>query len=172
MNLTDDGVPVDALIAVVKNSVRRAGVSATEPGRDLRVVSVHLNLRVIAAVTSGGRLEFRVPVLGMPVKFGRSVTRQNTHTIDVTLIPPDLLERELRDDDVESVLVDAIETIREVMTTAAGGDDPFAIKHSSVELVFAVTDTGSFTIGLDGEFKDEVTHTLRVELAPPAGAAP
>jgi hypothetical protein len=38
-----------------------------------------------------------------------------------------------------------------------------------VELCFAVTKNGSITMGFNGEFKDEITHTLRISVElPPA----
>ena len=57
---------------------------------------------------------------------------------------------------------DAIETIRAVVTRAVGGDDPFLLKGSTVELCFAVTKDGSITLGFNGELSNEVTHTLRI----------
>ena len=40
MKVTDDGVPVDKLISVVKESIKQAGVSRTSQTTDLRVGSV------------------------------------------------------------------------------------------------------------------------------------
>jgi hypothetical protein len=36
---------------------------------------------------AGGGLDFRVPVIGMKVKVGGAVSRQNTHVVELTLIP-------------------------------------------------------------------------------------
>ena len=58
MKLTDEGVPVDTLISVVKDSIKRAGVSSTSQTSDLRVASVQLILQVIASQAAGGRLIF------------------------------------------------------------------------------------------------------------------
>jgi hypothetical protein len=167
MDVTDSGVPVDTLISVVQRAVKQANLSSTDVDRDLRVVSVHLTLNAVATITAGGSLDFRVPFLGMKFKLGGSITRRDTHAIDIEMVPPDLLPGpELRDGEIESVLVEAVETIRTVMARASDGDDPFLIKTSFVDLTFAVTKDGSISIGVDGELRDEVTQTLRVGLEP------
>jgi hypothetical protein len=114
-------------------------------------------------------VDFRVPFLGMKLSLGGTVTRRDTHTIDITLVPPDV-KYHVRDSAVETVLLDAIETIRAVVTQAVGGDDPFLLKGSTVELCFAVTKDGSITLGFNGEFTNEITHTLRIGIEPPPDA--
>jgi hypothetical protein len=69
------------------------------------VASVYLSLHTIAASTAGGRLDFRIPVLGMKPKIGGSVTRQDTHALEMTLVPKSADEHEVRDGEVETVLV-------------------------------------------------------------------
>ncbi len=169
MRVAADGVPVDELINVVKNSVKRAGVSATSETRDLRVGSVQLILEVVATRTLGGGLRFRVPFIGMELGIGAKVTRQDTHTIDMTLVPPRQPPaglREVRGEDVEDVLVDAISTIRKTMASAALGDDPWLLSAGTVDISFAVTGTGTISLGIDGELGRELTHTLRLGLTP------
>jgi hypothetical protein len=68
--------------------------------------------------------------------------------------------------DVDEVLVEAIQTVGAVMTRAAGGHDPFVLKESTVELTFAVTREGAISLGVSGETRDEVTHKLKLTLAP------
>src|SRR5262245_20116730 len=84
----DEGVPVDALISVVKDSIKRAGVSRTSQTSDLQVSSVELILDVVASKTAGGGVDFRVPFIGMKLRVGAKVTKKDTHTIDITLVPP------------------------------------------------------------------------------------
>ena len=76
MKVTDEGVPVDTLISVVKDSIKRAGVSRTSQARDLQVASVQLILEVVASKTAGGGLDFRVPFIGMKLRVGGKVTRR------------------------------------------------------------------------------------------------
>jgi hypothetical protein len=172
VDVTDSGVPVDQLVAAVKNAICRANISSTDTGRDLRVTAAYLKLNAIAATTAGGKLDFRIPLLGLKLALGRSVTRQDTHTLEMTLIPTDLSPgHEIRDSSVETALVNAIDMLRTVMAGADGGNDPFVLKDSTVELSFAVTDDGSISLGIDGDFKDEITHTLRLTLEPPSGPA-
>ena len=75
MKVTDQGVPVDTLIGVVKDSIRRAGVSSTSQTRDLQVASVQLILEVVASKTAGGGVDFRVPFIGMKLRVGTKVTK-------------------------------------------------------------------------------------------------
>lgn len=169
MEVTDTGVPVDSLIDAVKAAIVEAGISAADTGRALRVVSVQLVLTMLATTTAGAKFEFKIPFIGMPLTLGRAVTRSDTHTIDLTLVPPDLAPgHEIRDGDVDVVLVEAIETVTAAVERAAGGQDPFLLKESTVELTFAVTSAGRISLGLDAEAKDEITHKLKIALAPVA----
>jgi Trypsin-co-occurring domain 2 len=167
MRVTDQGVPVDELIRVVKDSVQAAGVSRTSAKRDLQVTSVQLILEVVASKTAGGRLDFRVPVLGMRLRLGGMVTRKDTHTIDMTLMP--VQERPVRGGDVEEVLVSAIETIRQVVASAAAGNDPWVLSDAAIDISFAVNQTGTISLGAEGELGNEITHTLRLGLGPGPG---
>ncbi|KOX08660.1 trypco2 family protein [Micromonospora profundi] len=165
MDVTDDSVPVDELVSAVQNAVKRAGISSTDADRDLRVASVQLTLSAVATTKLGGGLDFRVPVIGWKVKVGVSHSRQRTHTIDITLVPEDLVgQHEVRDAAVEETLVDAITAIRAAVAAGTRGDDPLVLKAGTVELVFGITDEGTISVGAEGELTDEVTNTLRIEL--------
>lgn len=165
MKVEDSGVPVPDLVTAIKDAIKLANISSTDAGRDLRVASIELALHTVATAGAGGGIDFRVPFLGMKLKIGGSVTRGDTHAVNITLVAPDPDEtHEVRDTEIEEVLVDAIETIRTVLARAAQGDDPFVLKSGTVDLSFAVTREGGITFGFDGEFKGEVTHTLRVSL--------
>jgi Trypsin-co-occurring domain 2 len=165
MRVTDEGVPVQDLIAAVKDTIKAANVSSTDADRDLRVGSVRLVLHTIATRSSGGSLSFTVPFIGMEFKLGGKVTKQDTHEIEINLVPPGD-QPELRDGSLESVLVEAIETIRAAVASAAGGDDPFILEDSSVTISFAVTSEGSISIGVDGSLSEDLTHTLVLGLVP------
>jgi hypothetical protein len=167
VKVTAEGVPVEALISVVKDSIKRAGISRTSPDRDLQVVSVQLILDVVASTTAGGGLDFRVPFIGMKLRIGGKVTSKDTHTIDITLVPPeDRATRQVRGGDVEEVLVNAIATVRAVVAEATAGDDPWLLSASTIDIRFAITQTGTISLGVDGELANEVTQTLRLGLAP------
>ena len=174
MKVTEEGVPVEALVSVVKDAIKRAGISRTSQDRDLQVASVQLILDVVAAKTAGGGLDFRVPFIGMKLRVGGKVTSKDTHTIDITLVPPEeRATRQVRGGDVDEVLVDAIATVRVVVTEAAAGDDPWVLSASTIDVRFAITETGTISLGVDGELANEVTQTLRLGLAPsPAWAGP
>ena len=167
MKVTDDGVPVEALISVVKDAIKRAGISRTSQDRDLQVASVQLILDVVATKTAGGRLDFRVPFIGMKLRVGGKVTSKDTHTIDITLVPPEeRATRQVRGGEVEEILVNAIATVRAVVAEAAAGDDPWVLSATTIDIRFAITETGTISLGVDGELANEVTQTLRLGLAP------
>ena len=131
------------------------------------MASVQLILEVVASKTAGGRLDFRVPFIGMKLSLGAKVTKKDTHTIDITLVPPEERDtRQVRSGDVEEVLVNAIATIREVVAKAAEGDDPWVLSASTIDISFAITQTGTISLGVNGELANELTHTLRLGLAP------
>lgn len=165
MNITY-GLPVDQLVVAIKRAIKQANVSDTDADRDLKVASVYLKLHTIAIVTSGGGLDFRIPVLGMKLKIGGRVSHQDTHNLEMTLIPDESTPlQEVRDGEVETALVEAIETLRTVMARAAEGDDPFILQESSVDLTFAVSEDGTVSFGVEGELRNEVTHTIRLNLS-------
>lgn len=164
----DAGIPVDELVTSIKNAIKLANVSVTAPDRDLAVTSVYLKLNTVATASAGGGLDFRVPFIGLQLKASAAVTRQNTHVIEMTLVPEGGPVIETRGTPTEDILVEAIETVRHVMARAADGDDPFILQDSAVELSFGVTSDGSISLGIDGELSNETTHTLRVTIARPA----
>lgn len=167
MKVTDEGVPVETLISVVKDSIKISGISRTSQDRDLQVASVQLILDVVAAKTAGGGLDFRVPFIGMKFRVGGNVTSKDTHTIEITLVPPERrATRQVRGGDVEDVLVNAIATVRAVVAEAAAGDDPWVLSASTIDIRFAITETGTISLGVDGELTNEVTQTLRLGLVP------
>jgi hypothetical protein len=167
VHVINDGVPVDELIKVVKHSVRRGGVSQVSGPTDLQVASVQLTLQVMASRTGGAGLSLRVPVIGAELRVGTKITKQDTHTIDITLVPPRQALRPVRGGDVEDALVAAIATVRQTMASAAAGDDPWVLSESSVDISFAVTKSGTISLGAEGELTHEVTQTLRLGLEPP-----
>jgi hypothetical protein len=52
-----------------------------------------------------------------------------------------------------------------VVANAAAGDDPWALATGTIDITFAVTETGSISVGLHGELAGQLTHTLRLTLA-------
>ena len=166
MKVTETGVPVEVLIDTVKEALKRAGVSRSSSQRDMGVESVQLVLQALASKTAGGALDFRVPFIGMKLRAGTKVTDKSTHTISMNLKPPDQPTRKVRGGNVEDTLVNAIMTIRSAMTHAAAGPDPWVLSAGTVNITFGVTKAGSISVGANGELANEVTHTLRLSLAP------
>jgi hypothetical protein len=167
VKVTEEGVPAQDVIAAVKLGIKEANVSATDEGRDLRVNSVKLILRALATRTAGGRLNFTVPFIGMPVRLGTKVTKSDTHEIEINLAPPGQdAGEEVREASLDLALVDAIDTVRAVVASTSEGDDPFALNDAKITLSFAITAEGEISIGIDGSMSDEVTQTLILGLVP------
>jgi hypothetical protein len=167
MNVDDHSVAIDELVSAVKDAIREANISVSDAGRDLRVATIDLSLKAVATTKAGGGLDFRIPVIGWKVKVGADHSRQRTHTVEISLVPrPDTRQFEVRGGDVEETLVEAISTIRAAVAAAGAGDDPFVLGTGTIELVFAVTDHGTISVGVEGELTDEVTNTLKLGLRP------
>jgi hypothetical protein len=64
--------------------------------------------------------------------------------------------------------VKAIAAIRAVTSQAAEGDDPWILSEGAIDISFAITQTGTISLGVDGELSDELTHTLRLRPASPS----
>lgn len=163
MEVNEDGAAVNDVIAAVKDAIKIAGISSTDTDRDLRVTSVRLILNTVASMTTGGCIDFRIPLLGMSLKVGGSVTKHDTHTLDVSLVPPDPSKlHEIRGGDVATALAESVSTVRAMLAKASDGDDPFALQAALVELHFAITRDGYITLGVNGELHGQVSHTLQM----------
>jgi Trypsin-co-occurring domain 2 len=170
MKVTEDGVPVQDVIAAIKCAIKEANVSAADEDRDLKIGPVKLVLHALATRTMGGGLNFTIPFIGMPVKFGTKLTMRDTHEIEISLAPPkQAAGEEVREASLDLVLVDSIETIRAVVASAADGDDPFILNDAKITLSFAVTAEGDISIGAEGSMSDEVTHSLILTVVPASG---
>jgi hypothetical protein len=176
VKITDEGVPIDELIAVIKNSIKLVGVSRDSDTGELLIASVELILKLVATIVPGGGLNFRVPFIGMKLSAGAGATRHEILATDITLMLPDQTlmlpdqpsEREVRSSEVEHALVDAITTIRETMASAAA-DTPRILSAETVDISFAVTEAGTITLGIDSDLASDLTHTLRLGLRPTLG---
>ncbi len=102
----------------------------------------------------------------------KTLSNADRHASSVNLTPPGEKDRaETRDGALDDVLVEAIETIRAAVASAAGGDDPFVLNDSTITISFAVTAEGTISIGVNGSLSDELTHTLVVSLVPAQGVS-
>ena len=127
---------------------------------------MRLVLHAVATRSYGGGLNFHIPLIGTEVKLGGKLTRQDTHEIEISLVPPAPAERpELRDGDFGTILVEAIETIRATVDAAAGGEDPFILDESTIKIAFGVTADGDISIGVNGTLSNELNQGLILTLA-------
>jgi len=157
---------VESLVADVKAAVKEANISRLDEKRDIQVTELVLTLNILTQKSGGAEIEFEVPFIGMKFGTGATVTRKNTQTFELTLVPPGRRGAEIRGGDVQESLVQSIRTIRSVIASAGGGDDPFLLKESIVTLEFALTESGKVKLIGAGELSDEVTHSLKLTLGP------
>jgi hypothetical protein len=94
-----------------------------------------------------------VTIEGQPADgLGANVTKKDTHMIDIALASSEeSATRQVRGRAVDDILVNAITTIRDGLTMAAEGDDPQVLSASTVDIFFAITQTGTISLGVDGE---------------------
>jgi Trypsin-co-occurring domain 2 len=167
VRVTDSGMPVQDLIEAVKQAIKVANVSRTTDGRDLQIGSVRLTLHAVATRSYGGGLNFRIPLIGTEVNLGGKLSRQDTHKIEINMVPPAPKVRpELRDSNLGDAVVEAIETIRAALAAAAEGEDPFVLEESKITIVFGVTSEGDISVGVNGSLNDELTQSLTLSLVP------
>src|SRR5438034_4743070 len=166
-------MPVAQLIWLVKRAITLSGVSRLSPTHDLRVASVQVVLEVVATKAGGTDISLRVPFINSELGMSGDLTKRETETIDITLVPPTQAKsRPVRARDTAQALVDAIATIRDAMAAATRGDDPWELSESTVNLAFGVTKEGTISLGLHGERSTDAKQTLRLTLKPYARTEP
>jgi len=163
---TDAGMPVDELIAKVKDALIEAGVTSANSDADMRVRSVRLVLEVIATEGLGGRVNFHVPFIGTELSVGASRTQRDTHTIDITLVPPSQPSPGVARGNIRDVLVQAILRVRQTVASASEGRDPWYLSTATVDISFGVTKEGTISVAAEGGMTSETTNTLRLSLGP------
>jgi hypothetical protein len=161
----DDGVPVENLIADIKDALALGGLSPADNG-NLRLVSVQLILEVVATASGKVGLDFRVPFIGTKLSMSAKRVKRDTHTVDIMLVPADRPPATpVRADNMQRALVGAIRTIREMVASAGQGDDPWDLSSGTIDISFAVTRGGIISLGIEGELENELTQILRIRLA-------
>jgi hypothetical protein len=161
VRVTDNGTPVDQLIAAINKSIERASGSGASTRK---VVSVELILQIVVSDTVNLGLDFKVPFSGMKLSNGAQVTSEDTLTTYVTLLPP---AHAARGDDcggeTEDAILSVVTTIRDAITSAS--DDLRPLPSESVDIPFAITEAGILAAEADPGPASGVTHTLRLGLA-------
>jgi hypothetical protein len=168
-------MPVGQLIRDVKAALVEAGFSSTSVARVAQVASVQLVLDLVAEKSGGGGVNFCVPFIGTRLSLKAKRSNRDVHSIDLTIVPPSQPDDGyVLGGNMQDALVHALGSVRQALTAAAGGQDPWVLSAGTVEISFGVTSTGSISLIGEGDLSDEVTQKLRLALepvAPPAGAS-
>jgi len=112
------------------------------------------------------RLNFHVPFIGTEFAVGASRTQRDTHTIDITLVPPVQPSPGAARGDIRDVLVEAIRRVRQTVASASEGEDPWHLSTARVDISFGVTREGTISVTAEGGMTGETTNTLRLSLGP------
>ncbi len=163
------GLPVNNLITAVKEALVEAGVSQANHSSKLRVASVQIVLDLVATASGGGGLKLCVPFIGTELSVKAKRSTRDVHAIDVTLVPPEpsaSLPARAGKEKMKEALVQAIKSVRQAVTAAARGSDPWVLSEGIVEISFGVTKEGNISLAGEGELASDVTQKLRLILTP------
>lgn len=166
---TNAGVPVEQVIGQVKEAIRTANVGADE--EDLVVTSIEVELKVLKSIVGGVEWEWKVPIIGLTLKGGATLTQADTETVSLKLVPPPPMKGEaslLEADEIADDVVRAVSIIRAGIARAKKDEPIFGLGEASFELEFGVTAEGKLSLVAVAEGKREATNKLKLSLGPRA----
>lgn len=157
----DIGVQIDTIISKVKKAIRE--VEQRSYRSDLKVKVEKLDLKLKTFNSKEGGVELKVPVIDLDLGLGGNISKEETHTIELTLVPVDDT-RLFGEEDIEDSLVELIMGIEEGIKNALVEVPRFKLEKASVELNFIVSKSGEISIVAKGEKKLETTNNLKLYL--------
>ncbi|AKB28870.1 hypothetical protein MSSAC_2521 [Methanosarcina siciliae C2J] len=157
----DMGVQIDKIITKVKKAIREVEQRSYRSEIGVKVEKLDLKLKTFNSKEGG--LELKVPVVDLDLGLGGSISKEETHTIELTLIPVDDT-RLFRDMEIEDNLVDLIMGIEQGIKNALIEVPRFKLQKASVELNFVVNAAGEISLVAKGEKKIETTNNLKLYL--------
>jgi hypothetical protein len=164
LEIRDSGVDVEDLIRSIKRGVSQADLSIPGRLRDMRIVGIGLELRVIATSGEGGGLKFRVPVIGIESQAGAQTLSRATTTISLSFEPIERKVGAATGPNFEAQITQAVNTVRETVRLAQAGPDPWLLHAGKVENQFGITKTGSLQLFLDRSASSEHVNILTIEI--------
>jgi NTP-dependent ternary system trypsin peptidase co-occuring protein len=161
------GVLLEDVVQQVKDAFE---LIALDPGADLvPLKSLKMTLTSVLEWTISGGPKLKIPFLELELELGHSITREQTQTVEIELVPPKkeaegLAPREA----LAPQLAEALRTIRRTVQAAAAKNPPLKLLEGSVELNLVVTrDSTAKLIVFSGERKDVTTQKLLVSVGGP-----
>lgn len=155
------GIQIDKIISKVKKAIRE--VEQRSYRSDLGVKVEKLDLKLKTFNSKKGGIELKVPIVDLDLGLGGNISNEETHTIELTLIPVDDA-RLFGEEDIEDNLVDLILGIEQGIKNALVDFPRFKLQKASVELNFVVNTNGEISIVVIGEKKIETTNNLKLYL--------
>ncbi|WP_440948422.1 trypco2 family protein [Methanosarcina sp. T3] len=155
------GIQIDKIISKVKKAIREVEQQSYRSELGVKVEKLDLKLKTFNSKEGG--LELKVPVVDLDLGLGGSISKEETHTIELTLIPVDDT-RLFGEEDIEDNLVELIMGIEQGIKNALVDAPRFKLQKASVELNFVVNAGGEISIVAKGEKEIETTNNLKLYL--------
>lgn len=168
---SQETVTIDSVLSMVKGAIRVTNVVPRE-GEGVAVSDVEVTLQLVRTRSAGAEAQWTVPVVGLAVGASGGRDWAASSTVTIQLVPPPPVQGRAHGfeaPDVAQELVSGIQTIREGILAAAGGEPVFTLSAASVTLSFEVTQHGSISLVAMGRRASTASHTLKLTLAPTGG---
>lgn len=157
---TFEGIPVEDVIRQLKVAIRQF-IAESTPQDVIQLKSVDLTLNVVTTLSADMKPKFTIPFINLEIGSTLMWVRENTQEIVISLKPE--APGELLEADIVSPLLEGLRLIRSVARVAGPEEPQLILDQGSIELKFAITDTGSIELLIfSGEASDVLTHTLKV----------
>ena len=160
-----EGIPVENVIKQVKLAIRQF-LRESGPEDEIELKSVDLTLNVVTTLTAEMKPKFTIPLINLDVGTRLAWVRENTQEIVISLKPEAV--GEAPEADIVSQLLEGLRLVRSVARVAGPDEPQLILNQGSVELKFAITETGSIELLIfGGEGSRAITHTLKVVVGSP-----
>ena len=150
----------------IKASIRQANIG--EGREDLVVTGIGLTLSTVLVKGVGSEFKWKIPFIGMETSGGAKITKSDTSSLSIDLVPP-VWEGEggaldVDADVLEDHIVYGVHDLRNAIAEAALDPPEFILKEAGVVIEFVATGEGKLSLIVVGESKEEVTHTMKLTL--------
>jgi len=167
-----DAFDVKDIVGQVKAAITAANLSTEPSATDISVTEVDLTLKVVRDLEAGVDATWKVPFLNLDLSVKGGKKWSTTNTVEMKLVPPKPAQPKAEavapQIDVESELARAIQLVRTSVAAASTGTPLFDLKAASVELTFAVSDSGELSLVAKADADKDTTQTLSLTLGGPA----
>jgi hypothetical protein len=155
---------IDKLVGQIKKAILLVEHDPPDGSAKLKITAVDLTVSAVATRTAEGNL--KLSVFGHDFGADAKLTKEDTQTIELSLVPDGYEPAEFDTEDVPEQLADAIRALRASVADASGGVASFGLKTSSIELNLKVDADDSIDFVIGGEAERTNVQTLKLTLEP------